>query len=185
MSAAAEHHDDHHGLSHVAPVKVLVATGGTLLLLTIVTVLATKVDFGGDVANAGATNISFLGDVNTIDATNITFGGDTTINATKLSFAGDLPGVTTTNIDFNGDINSISATAIQFGGDTPGVTTSVKFGRDTQVITVAIFSEFRQFGSNLELIAPAAFISLVIPLGLFFAFQRYFVEGVLLGGTKG
>ena len=49
MSAAAEHHDDHHGLSHIAPVKVLVATGGTLLLLTIVTVLATKVDFGANI----------------------------------------------------------------------------------------------------------------------------------------
>ena len=50
---------------------------------------------------------------------------------------------------------------------------ALTFGRDTQVITVAIFSEFRQFGSNLELIAPAAFISLVL-LGLFFfAFQRY------------
>src|ERR1044071_709066 len=54
MSAAAaehqdDHHDDHHGLSHVAPIKVLVATGGTLLLLTIVTVLATKVDFGANI----------------------------------------------------------------------------------------------------------------------------------------
>jgi len=44
---ATEHHDDeHHGLAHVAPVKVLLGTGGTLLFLTIVTVLATKVDFG-------------------------------------------------------------------------------------------------------------------------------------------
>lgn len=42
------HGDDHddHGLSHVASVKVLLGTGGTLLFLTIVTVLATKVDFG-------------------------------------------------------------------------------------------------------------------------------------------
>ena len=61
---------------------------------------------------------------------------------------------------------------------------ALTFGRDTQVITVAIFSEFRQFGANLELIAPAAFISLVIPLGLFFAFQRYFVEGLLAGSVK-
>lgn len=48
-AAAAEHHDDQHGLSHVAPIKVLVATGGTLLLLTIATVLATRVDFGANV----------------------------------------------------------------------------------------------------------------------------------------
>jgi cytochrome c oxidase subunit IV len=43
---ATEHHDDHHGISHVASVKVLVGTGGALLLLTLVTVAATKVDFG-------------------------------------------------------------------------------------------------------------------------------------------
>src|SRR5256885_8122738 len=44
------HHDDgHHGLSHVAPIKVLVATGGSLLILTLVTVLATKVDFGANI----------------------------------------------------------------------------------------------------------------------------------------
>jgi cytochrome c oxidase subunit IV len=44
------HHDD-HGLAHVATVKTLVATGGSLLLLTIITVLATKVDFGGSSIN--------------------------------------------------------------------------------------------------------------------------------------
>ena len=44
--ATAEHHDDHHGISHVASIKVLVGTGGTLLLLTLVTVAATKIDLG-------------------------------------------------------------------------------------------------------------------------------------------
>ena len=45
---ATEHHDDHgHGLAHVAAIKVLVATGGTLLLLTLVTVISSKIDFGG------------------------------------------------------------------------------------------------------------------------------------------
>lgn len=47
--SAAEHHDEHHGLAHVAQVKVLVATGGTLLFLTLVTVLATKIDFGANI----------------------------------------------------------------------------------------------------------------------------------------
>lgn len=44
--ASTDHHDDHHGISHVASVKVLLGTGGALLLLTLVTVAATKVDFG-------------------------------------------------------------------------------------------------------------------------------------------
>jgi alpha-glucoside transport system permease protein len=58
------------------------------------------------------------------------------------------------------------------------------FGRETQPITVAIFSQLRQFGSNIELIAPASFVSLAIPLVVFFAFQRYFVQGLLAGSVK-
>jgi alpha-glucoside transport system permease protein len=56
--------------------------------------------------------------------------------------------------------------------------------RNTQPVTVAIFSNLRQFGTNIDLIAPASFLSLVIPLGVFFAFQRYFVQGLLAGSVK-
>ena len=61
---------------------------------------------------------------------------------------------------------------------------ALTFGQSTQPITVAIFSQLRQFGANIELIAPAAFLSLAIPLGVFFAFQRYFVQGLLAGSVK-
>jgi len=61
---------------------------------------------------------------------------------------------------------------------------ALTFGRETQPITVAIFSQLRQFGANIELIAPATFVSLVIPLTVFFAFQRYFVQGLLAGSVK-
>jgi alpha-glucoside transport system permease protein len=61
---------------------------------------------------------------------------------------------------------------------------ALSLARDTQPITVAIFSQLRQFGANLELIAPAAFVSLAIPLAVFFAFQRYFVQGLLAGSVK-
>ena len=44
--ASTDHHDDHHGISHVASIKVLLGTGGTLLFLTLVTVGATRFDFG-------------------------------------------------------------------------------------------------------------------------------------------
>jgi alpha-glucoside transport system permease protein len=56
--------------------------------------------------------------------------------------------------------------------------------RNTQPITVGIFSQLRQFGSNIDIIAPAAFMSLLIPLAVFFAFQRYFVQGLLAGSVK-
>jgi alpha-glucoside transport system permease protein len=61
---------------------------------------------------------------------------------------------------------------------------ALTFARDTQPITVAIFSQLRQFGSNIELIAPAAFISLAVPLVVFLSFQRYFVQGLLAGSVK-
>jgi alpha-glucoside transport system permease protein len=61
---------------------------------------------------------------------------------------------------------------------------ALTLARNTQPITVAIFSQFRQFGANLELIAPASFVSLAIPLAVFFAFQRYFVQGLLAGSVK-
>ena len=61
---------------------------------------------------------------------------------------------------------------------------ALTFGRNTQPITVAIFSQLRQFGSNIELIAPASFVSLAIPLVVFLSFQRYFVQGLLAGSVK-
>jgi cytochrome c oxidase subunit 4 len=47
--AQAHHEDEHHGLAHTAAINVLVATGGTLLLLTLLTVAATKIDFGANI----------------------------------------------------------------------------------------------------------------------------------------
>jgi alpha-glucoside transport system permease protein len=61
---------------------------------------------------------------------------------------------------------------------------ALTFGRTTQPITVAIFSQLGEFGSNIEIIAPAAFVSLAVPLAVFFAFQRYFVQGLLAGSVK-
>jgi alpha-glucoside transport system permease protein len=51
-------------------------------------------------------------------------------------------------------------------------------------ITVWIFGQLREFTSSIEIIAPASFISLVVPLAVFIAFQRYFVQGLLAGSVK-
>lgn len=37
---------------------------------------------------------------------------------------------------------------------------------------------------NIDVISAGAFLSMIIPLVVFFAFQRYFVEGVLAGSVK-
>ncbi|MEW2084540.1 carbohydrate ABC transporter permease [Streptomyces sp. NPDC005283] len=55
---------------------------------------------------------------------------------------------------------------------------------ESQPLTVALQSEMRQFGSNIEVLAPGAFLSLVVPLVVFFAFQRHFVQGVMAGSVK-
>jgi alpha-glucoside transport system permease protein len=59
---------------------------------------------------------------------------------------------------------------------------SLTFG--VQPITVWIFGQLREFGTSIGVIAPASFISLIVPLAVFFAFQRYFVQGLLAGSVK-
>ncbi|MFI0983494.1 carbohydrate ABC transporter permease [Streptomyces sp. NPDC021093] len=51
-------------------------------------------------------------------------------------------------------------------------------------ITVALQQQVRQFGNNIDVLAPGAFISMVIPLIVFFAFQKQFVSGVMAGAVK-
>ncbi len=61
---------------------------------------------------------------------------------------------------------------------------ALTFGQNTQPITVWIFGQLREFGTSVDVIAPASFISLLVPLAVFFAFQRYFVQGLLAGSVK-
>jgi alpha-glucoside transport system permease protein len=61
---------------------------------------------------------------------------------------------------------------------------ALTFGGNTQPITVWIAGQLRDFGTSIDIIAPASFISLIVPLAVFFAFQRYFVQGLLAGSVK-
>ncbi|MFC9588203.1 carbohydrate ABC transporter permease [Streptomyces sp. NPDC056944] len=51
-------------------------------------------------------------------------------------------------------------------------------------ITVALQQQVRQFGNNVDVLAPGAFVSMVVPLVVFFAFQRQFASGVMAGAVK-
>ncbi|MDX3136545.1 carbohydrate ABC transporter permease [Streptomyces europaeiscabiei] len=53
-----------------------------------------------------------------------------------------------------------------------------------QPLTVELQSQLRQFGSNIDVLAPGAFLSLIVPVAVFFAFQRHFVQGVMAGSVK-
>jgi alpha-glucoside transport system permease protein len=52
-------------------------------------------------------------------------------------------------------------------------------------ITRALAELTGEFGQNAELLPAGAFISILIPLVVFLALQRYFVRGLLAGSTKG
>jgi alpha-glucoside transport system permease protein len=56
--------------------------------------------------------------------------------------------------------------------------------QNNQPIAPQIAGQLRQFGSNLDVLAPAAFFSALIPLTVFALFQRYFVQGLLAGSVK-
>jgi alpha-glucoside transport system permease protein len=56
--------------------------------------------------------------------------------------------------------------------------------QSSQPLTVALASQTRQFGSSIDILAPGAFLSLIVPLIVFFFFQRFFVEGITSGSVK-
>lgn len=53
------------------------------------------------------------------------------------------------------------------------------------VLPVAISNLVGQYGDGWQLLTAAAFVSMSLPLILFFSMQRYFVQGILAGSVKG
>jgi alpha-glucoside transport system permease protein len=58
------------------------------------------------------------------------------------------------------------------------------FAGDVKPLTVAIREQTRTFGANIDVIAPGSFLQMIVPLLVFFAFQRYFVQGLLAGSQR-
>jgi len=52
-------------------------------------------------------------------------------------------------------------------------------------MTLKVTNLVSSFGTNYEVLTAAAFVSMALPLIVFFALQRYFVQGVLAGAVKG
>lgn len=52
-------------------------------------------------------------------------------------------------------------------------------------MTLRITTLVSSFGTSYHLLTAAAFLSVVTPLAVFLAFQRFFVQGILAGATKG
>ncbi|MCW2538340.1 MAG: carbohydrate transporter permease [Frankiales bacterium] len=58
------------------------------------------------------------------------------------------------------------------------------FQPKSEPLTFALASQTRQFGSSIDVLAPGAFLSLIVPLAVFLGFQRFFVQGVMAGSVK-
>ena len=52
-------------------------------------------------------------------------------------------------------------------------------------MTVTISNLVNSLGQGWQLLTAAAFISMLLPLVVFFSMQRYFVRGILAGSVKG
>ena len=52
-------------------------------------------------------------------------------------------------------------------------------------LTVGIRNLLGQYGNEWNLLAAGAFVSMIVPLIVFFALQRYFVRGITAGAVKG
>jgi alpha-glucoside transport system permease protein len=58
-------------------------------------------------------------------------------------------------------------------------------GSEHPVLTYQISTMVASLGGGWHLLTAAAFISMALPLAVFFALQRYFVRGLLTGSVKG
>jgi alpha-glucoside transport system permease protein len=58
-------------------------------------------------------------------------------------------------------------------------------GADQLVLTGKLNGLLGSRGGNWEILTASAFITIVVPLTVFFALQRYFVRGLLAGSVKG
>ena len=56
---------------------------------------------------------------------------------------------------------------------------------DKQPLTIPLVNLVTSRGQGTELLPAAAFISMIVPLIIFFSLQRYFVRGLLAGSVKG
>jgi alpha-glucoside transport system permease protein len=64
--------------------------------------------------------------------------------------------------------------ALIFIGSQPGV----------QVLTMRLAEIVGSRGNDWHLLTAGAFISMILPLAVFFSLQRYFVRGLLAGSVK-
>jgi alpha-glucoside transport system permease protein len=58
-------------------------------------------------------------------------------------------------------------------------------GEDQLVLTGKLNALLGSRGGNWEILTASAFVTIIVPLAVFFSLQRYFVRGLLAGSVKG
>ena len=56
---------------------------------------------------------------------------------------------------------------------------------DVAPMTVTISHLTSSYGSGWEYLTAAAFVSMILPMVIFFSLQRYFIRGIIAGSVKG
>ena len=57
-------------------------------------------------------------------------------------------------------------------------------GKDVQVMPTALYNMIGPRGGAWHLLTAGAFLTMIVPLGVFLALQRFFVRGILAGSVK-
>ena len=58
-------------------------------------------------------------------------------------------------------------------------------GGENEVVTINLRNMIGDLGQEWHLLTAGAFVSMIVPLAVFFALQRYFVRGLTAGSVKG
>jgi alpha-glucoside transport system permease protein len=66
-------------------------------------------------------------------------------------------------------------TALIFLGGSPSVSP----------MTLTVANLVGSYGENYQVLTAASFLTMALPLVVFFSMQRYFVRGILAGSVKG
>lgn len=77
-----------------------------------------------------------------------------------------------------------SLTIFQFTWTWNDLLVALVFATEQQPITLFLRDRLGEFSSGIGVISPGVFISAIVPLIIFFAFQKYFEAGLLGGSVK-
>jgi alpha-glucoside transport system permease protein len=78
----------------------------------------------------------------------------------------------------------VSLAIFQFTWTWNDLLVALVFAGQSQPFTVVIQQRLNEFGSGIGVIAPGVFIGAILPIAIFFSFQRYFEAGLLGGSAR-